>query len=590
VRQRDAKHTVLTVVKSLFASPPRQQKRSPGNAPATGAWRGKRAALLLSAGLVLLVASPWLLPGYLFGTDWPGPRRFLFPDNLSNLTPLVFVLALAAKLVSAEVAAKVFLLGFLFLAAWLAYRAVPVGDEIPRLAAAILYVFNPFVYGRLHYGQFFVIAAYALLPWIVTRCRALLTDPSARSAGLLAIGLSAVGALDLHILLVAVTIVGGLFIAHTMLHPAGLLRAAAFGTLAAAATVALCLYWLIPFASGTSSEAKAVAHIGASDLIAYRVVADPQLGLVPNLLGLYGFWAEAVSRFPSFKLFVPYWQLALAILLALALIGAISAATARRPSVLGSLRWWVIGLLMAGAVGLVLEIGVADPHVAPLVGWLDSVFPPYRGMRDSGKWAALLAVVYAQLIPLGVIAASGWLRRLRHDSPREFAVALFAGLAIALPLYYGNGLLFGIHMEVRPSQYPAGWYAADQVLLSDPNHQRALFLPWHQYLRFTFIQNVNSVVASPAPSFFSIPTVVSDDPEIFPVPPATDAVHHAVFRLVGAQAGGGWARVLAAYNIKYVLVAREVDWRRYRYLDAQPNLVRVADYGSIVVYRDELLP
>jgi hypothetical protein len=566
----------------------RQRDAEP--AIATDARRQRILELLLPAGLVLLVAGPWLLPGYLFGTDWPGARRYVFPDSLISIAPVESLLALTSKLVSAEIAAKLFLLGCLFLAAWLAYRALPIGDEIPRLAAAIVYLFNPFVYGRLHYGQFYVIGAYALLPWIVTQSRFLLTDPSLKSAGLLAIGLAVVGALDLHILLVAITLVVGLFIAHTVLHPRAFVRTVAFGALAAAATVALCAYWLIPFATGTSSEAKAVAQIGAGDLAVYRVVADPHLGLVPNLLGLYGFWAEDVFRFPSFKLFVPYWQVVLAILLLLAVIGAISALIARRASVLAGLRWWVVGLLIAGTVGLVLEIGVADPHVAPLVRWLDSVFPPYRGMRDSGKWAALLAVVYAQLIPLGVIAAGSWVRRLPLDAARELGIALIAGLALALPLYYGNGLLFGIHLEVGPSQYPGGWYAADQLLLSDPNHQRAVFLPWHQYLRYTFIQNVNSVVASPAPSFFSIPIVVSEDPEIFaPVPP-TDPDHFALYRLVGAAGGGDWARVLAAHHIKYVLVAREVDWRRYEYLDAQPDLVRIADYGSIIVYRDELLP
>ena len=47
--------------------------------------------------------------------------------------------------------------------------------------------------------------------------------------------------------------------------------------------------------------------------------------------------------------------------------------------------------------------------------------------------------------------------------------------------------------------------------------------------------------------------------------------------------------ILAARNVKYVLLAREVDWSSYGYLDSQPGLVRVGDYGSIVLYRNSLV-
>ena len=37
-----------------------------------------------------------------------------------------------------------------------------------------------------------------------------------------------------------------------------------------------------------------------------------------------------------------------------------------------------------------------------------------------------------------------------------------------------------------------------------------------------------------------------------------------------------------------MLFAREVDWRNYSYLSEERGLELVADYGSIVVYRDLL--
>jgi hypothetical protein len=210
-------------------------------------------------------------------------------------------------------------------------------------------------------------------------------------------------------------------------------------------------------------------------------------------------------------------------------------------------------------------------------------------MRDSGKWAAIIALVYAQLIPLGVIALIAAVKTRMHGRRvGDLAQALATGLALALPLYYGNGLLFGMHGQLRPSQYPTGWYQADRLLVADPHPGRAVFLPWHQYLALSFVDNTSKVVASPAPSFFSIPVVISPNPEIPGIAAPGDADQVAVSGLVIAARAGDWAPILAKHNIKYVLVASEVDWRRYSYLAEERGLELVADYGSIVVYRDLL--
>ena len=166
---------------------------------------------------------------------------------------------------------------------------------------------------------------------------------------------------------------------------------------------------------------------------------------------------------------------------------------------------------------------------------------------------------------------------------------VLSGLLLAFPLYYGNGLLYGMHGEIAPSQYPSGWYAADRVLAADPSPGRTLFLPWHEYMSLSFVRNENSVVASPAPSFFSTPVLVSADPEVPGIAPPTDPEQKEVSDLVAAGNAGRWAQVLATHHIKYLLLAREVDWSSYTYLDNQPGLVLVGDYSSIVLYRNSLV-
>src|SRR5947209_4886987 len=113
--------------------------------------------------LVAVVAAPWVLPGYLFGTDWPGPRHFAFPAAIESSFALRIGLHIVAIFLQGEVTTKSLILGSLFVAGITSYRALPVGGFAPRAVASIVYVCNPFVYGRLHYGQVFLLAGYAIL-------------------------------------------------------------------------------------------------------------------------------------------------------------------------------------------------------------------------------------------------------------------------------------------------------------------------------------------------------------------------------------------------------------------------------------------
>jgi hypothetical protein len=536
---------------------------------------------------MLVIASPWLQGGYLFGTDWPGPRRFDWPTALSSSAPLQAILAATSRVLSAELTGKLFVVAILFVAGQMAYRAVPADGFVPRAAGAVVYVFNPFVFGRMHYGQLYLLAGYAALPWVAIRFRALGTRPRLREAVIFAVSMALTAVFSLHLFLVASVMTLAVLTAAMVAADGRIqyLRLLVIPlAVACAMTLALCSYWVLPLLMGRGAEAAVIAGTGSGQLDAYAAVPDPQFGLAPNLLGLYGFWAEDTGRFTSMKAFVTPWPVVLIGLLLVCGVGTVSAFR-KGDRVQAS---WVAGLIVAAVVALFLEMGVSNPLSSGFVHWLDSTFPVYRGMRDAGKWAALLALVYSQLFGLGAWAILEWIRRLKMPANRvEWLGAAAIGLLITVPLYYGNGLLFGMHGEIKPSQYPAGWYAADRALSSDPHPGRALFLPWHEYMRYRFVQNQNQVIAPPGPSFFSVPLVVSSDPEIPGVVPPDDPDQLAISSLTQAGANGDWAATLAARGIRYILLAREVDWQSYDYLSAQPGLVEVGDYGSIVLYRNE---
>jgi hypothetical protein len=514
-----------------------------------------------------------------------------FPQGLDGPILLQVVLALAWKIMPAQIAAKLLIFGSLFVAAWTAYKASPVNGFVPRSIASLIYVLNPFVYGRLQYGQLFLLAGYAVLPWVAVCIRHVLLKPGWATGGVAAISLTLLAMLDVHMLVPASVLTAALLITHTAKRCQTLayLRRVSRALLITIAVTSLAnIYWLLPFITGRSAEGKVVANITEVDLQGFQTVADPHLGIVINVLGLYGFWGEATYRFSSMKVFVPLWPVVLAGLILLAVIGTLGVIYARPKLAFEHATEWVTGLLLAGTAATILEIGIADPHIAPAIRWLDANVSPYRGMRDAGKWAALLALVYSQLVPLGVVALTGWVYRVATTDRRGLAEGAIVAIGLSLPLYYGNGLLFGMHGQILPSAYPSGWYAADRVLAADHGGGRAVFLPWHQYLSLSFVKNANRVIAAPAPYFFSIPVVTSSNPEYPPISHPEDADQLTLSALVAAGGQADWAPQLADRNIEYVLLAREVDWLRYSYLSQQPGLDLVGDYGPILLYRNTL--
>jgi hypothetical protein len=549
--------------------------------------------LLWSSLVTALVVAPWLAPGYIFGTDFAGPRHYGFPDSSSSYAGLQFALALAALVLPTDLVGKLLIFAILVGAGFTAYRAVPIGGFLPRAVGSIAYLVNPFVYDRLAYGQLNVLAGYAAMPWVAQSMARLLAEPSAKRALVTAIAFALIAILDIHAALIATVLAVILLVAYLLMSKRSLPYLAQLSKcLALVGIVALAVssYWLIPTLAGVGPEARTLARIGPGDLAAFSTASDPRLGLLPNVLGLYGFWAERTGRFVSMKEFVVLWPFALAILLALVAIGAGGALRRSGCAHHGSARSWVAGLLAAWVIAVVLEVGVADSHVAPLVRTLDSILPIYRGMRDASKWGEVLALVYSQLAAIGVVVLLTWTKKFGHaHGGRQWGGAFVGAVVLTLPLYYGSGLLFGMHGQIQPSDYPAGWYAADRTLAADPHPGRAVFLPWHAYLALSFIRNSNQVVATPAPQFFSIRVVASQDPEIPGIRPyLDDPAQETVTRLVGAGGATEWAASLTAVNIKYVLLAREVDWATYGYLDKQAGLSEVSDYGAIVLYRNQL--
>jgi hypothetical protein len=74
---------------------------------------------------------------------------------------------------------------------------------------------------------------------------------------------------------------------------------ALWSIVAACAALVISSYWIVPLLAGRGYEGSVISTTGEGAIAAYASVPDASLGLVPNLMGLFGFWAETTGRFTS---------------------------------------------------------------------------------------------------------------------------------------------------------------------------------------------------------------------------------------------------------------------------------------------------
>src|SRR3954469_16095643 len=138
--------------------------------------RGRHTVVAAGTGLGLgaLAIGPGLAPGFVLSYDMVFVPRPLLSKATFGLTgmlprhvPSDAFVAAVSHLMPADVAQKAILLAIFTLACAAASVLVPSERLLPRLAAGVVYAWNPFVAERLLLGQWALLLGYAGLPLVV---------------------------------------------------------------------------------------------------------------------------------------------------------------------------------------------------------------------------------------------------------------------------------------------------------------------------------------------------------------------------------------------------------------------------------------
>lgn len=432
------------------------------------------------------------------------------------------------------------------------------GSRLRSTGAALLYFVNPWVYERMLAGQVYLVLGYALLPLLLALLVRSRRSPVAAVVGgmLLAVAIS----LSPHYFFIGGLVLLGCLASAVLRHDG---RGIVGLLVASFAAVVCSVYWLLP----ARQLAPRLQELAPAQLASFRAMPDPHLGLLPNLAGLYGFWRQG---WPLPKDSLPGWPLFLAAMLVV--IGS-GFAVALRSN--GS-RPVALLLLVLGGLGLCLAAGDAGPTGAAF-SWAFERFAAFRIMREPQKFIALLALAYAWGFGMGIDAIAA---RAHGTAGRVLVVALL----LVVPGVYTFRMFWGFNGYVKPSLYPASWAEADRIMGS--GRERVLALPWHQYVPFAWTQG--RVVANPMASYFSRDTIVGDDVELASVESQARTARswYLEFLLEAGPETHSFGNLVGPLDVRFVLVSKTLDWRRYDWLWRQSDLRLVGEWSDLALFEN----
>lgn len=513
--------------------------------------------------LSLVILSVLLKPGYILSLDMifgPSPK----PDFYGFGGPafgggiwLSSLIQLWSSTVSTWVVQKVILVLIFFLSGISAHSLIETKSRVPRYFAGLLYMINPFVYVRFLAGHWVILLAYAITPFAIKYFLKFLDDPSRKNIlktfiPLVFISVSPhVLALNLLAFLIIFCFKAADLRSRIKKVVPGLIPLAL-------AFLALNAYWVVPLATAKETT---VQQITERDLFVFAPHGEG-LSIPYSLATMYGFWR---GGYTYTKDIFPAWHLFFIVILFLAVHGFISNYRDRK----------VQSLAAIGLISFFLAMGALGP-LRPLF----ENFTLLSGFRDSQKFVGLLVLAYACLGALGV---NSLLSHFKRNNRKILSISIVA-IALATPIAY-NFTQFGFWGQLQPTDYPADWYRANEILNADNQNFNVLFLPWHAYMDFKFVPNQDKRIANPAPSFFDKPIISGQNLEVPGIyTQSTNPGQRYVESILSSGSISG--ENLRLLNVKYVMLVKEVDYAWYLEMLDNSDLEPIFDSENLVLYKN----
>ncbi len=530
--------------------------------------------------VVLAITGDWFFkPGYLFFTDMSWGPNIVLPVWTSFSFYFWAVIKELSFLISVDLLEKLFLTGVFGVILFGGYKIAQSfsKNKIILFLGSVFALFNPFVYDRLMYGQAGIILGYgfflAAFGYLISFYFGPLNKKQLFLGSVFA-GLSILFAphfvffLGLTYFVFVILIFLKLFSER---RKENLLKVSQYLLLGVLIVVLINFNWLFGIVTGSSQMERFVKEtVTKQDLEAFQTRGENKLEVIENVFLMSGFWGIEQFRYEPLQNIKENWGRSFYFLLPLIILGLIYNFKDKEKRRLN------IGLILIYFVAFVLALGIALPITAKITLWLFNNVPFYKGLREPQKWVAVLVAVYEILLVCGLTVLSKKKIVVKNKELLAFLLTFVIILQAPLMAWGGAG-------QVSPIEYPTDWYEVDKLIVQETNcESKILFVPWHLYMSFNWI---GSIVANPSAKFFKCPVIYGKNMEFGGIfGHSTDPDEREVEKWV-LNVGRTDLLEENKFNISYIILAKEVDWQNYLWLDNHPNVEFVKETENLIVYK-----
>jgi len=524
----------------------------------------------------LAIMFPLLKPGYVFALDMVFGPNIKLPNDIVASYPFFLALKFFSFLLPVQIIQKALLFLVIVLCGYGAHKLTLYFHQKGEVApgsyfAGIFYAMNPFTYARFMDGQYTVLLGYALLPFFALALLKMIFDKdySKHSVFRLSLITLLISIISIHAVgYMVVFIFAAIVVRVRQVRPGIAQLKKLLKPLGMAFVIVLIVssYWTIPIFTSNTPREQLVSNFDNRYLLSFRTDGTNGISVVTNVLSLNGYWGDREGRYILQRQASPIWFLLAITMISLTGYGFYLSRSNPRAR----------ALLLSAIIGLVLAVGIAAPPFSSFNQFLYNHLPFYRAFREPQKFVSLIALFYAVMGGAGL----NYLlknKKLKNQTSKTWLVTL----ALLLPVVYTPTFIWGFNGQLKSSQYPKDWAEVNNQYIKKAKGS-VLFLPWHQYMYFGF---AGRVISNPGPIYFDGNVIAGDNAQIGLL--ETQLANIRSDRIAKALASKSPAeiqKVLKNYDIQYILLSKNVDWRNYSFLDNQSQLIKSKETSTLKLF------
>ncbi|MFZ3169539.1 MAG: alpha-(1-_3)-arabinofuranosyltransferase family protein [Candidatus Methanoperedens sp.] len=514
------------------------------------------------------------------------PLKSFFKDHFYGFFPPVFGgIALVASTMQLSIIPpwllqKLYLFLIIFLSGISMHSLVKTDSSIPKYFAGILYAVNPFVYFRFLAGHWFILLAYSIMPFAIKYFMDLLENQNKKNLIKALLLTTLIGSINSHVLVLTfiVYLILSLFKLYQIRNElTAIKKHLKTQSILALLFTMLSFYWILPVFTAKSTL---INQLSQADIYAFATKTTDFTASF-TIASMYGFWRQG---YINAKDLIPHWYLLFFVILFLAIYGFVDNYKDKNNGLP------VKALAVVTIIAVILGSGIYG-HFSSLFEYLFNNIFFFRGLRDSHKFAALLALSYSYLGALGVAGFLNIARDTdqdRYAKYKKFAAWTIVIVALITPFIYSFTMFNGFWGQLKPTDYPGDWYETNALLNNDTQDFNVLFMPWHQYMDFNWIPNVQKRIANPASNFFDKSVIQGENTEISSIysQSTNPAQRYVESLLIKKKNLTNFGELMIPLNVKYVLLTKEVDYKEYFFLFNQTDMELINETENFYIFEN----